>query len=180
MKKKLSEKVGHYSTSSVFLATGILLWVIFFFLWIYPIHKSLNEMDVRIEAAKEKMKVQERLLPFYLQLKTIGKDDLPDLYPVPEKHTLPRYQIETVQPAFEEIARKSGMGIVSVDPDIIGLENKPGLLKVDLVIHGEYFNFRSFLIELAKMDYLEKLEKIQVRQTASYLEFTMKILLSVS
>lgn len=180
MKKRMQEELRGKSTPVIIVLLGLLVIVVFFFLCIVPLQKSLDDMDVEIAGMKERIEIEKKLMPLYMKLEKKSEVELPELYRVPEKKELPRYQIEDVLPTFARIAEESDMAIVSIDPDIIGLENKPGLLEIDVVIQGDFFNFRNFLIEIAGIPYLEGIGEIKVERVASSLKFGMKILLAVS
>jgi hypothetical protein len=180
MKKRKQKELGGKSTSVIIALLGIGVLVLFLSFGLVPMQKSLDDMDLKIAELKERIEIEKKLMPLYVNLEEKIKMELPELYPVPEKKTLPRYQIEEVLPTFARIAEESDMAIVFIDPDIIGLENKPGLLEIDVVIQGDFFNFRNFLIEIAGIPYLEEIGEIKVERVASSLKFGMKILLAVS
>ena len=178
--KRMQKRLGGKSTPVIIAPFGLVVLVVFFSLWIAPLQKSLDDMDWKIAGMKERIEIEKRLIPLYLKLEKKSKVELPELYCVPEKKELPRYQIEEVLPTFARIAEESDMAIVSIDPDIVGLENKPGLLEIDVIIQGDFFNFRNFLIEIARIPYLEGIGELKVERVASSLKFGMKILLAVS
>lgn len=180
MKKRTQRELGGKSTSIVIVLLGLVVLFVFVSLWIVPLKKSLDAMDVKIAGLQERIEMEKKLMPLYLNLDEKNRMELPELYPLPEKKKLPRYQIEEVLPTFARIAEKSNMAIVSIDPDIISLGNKPGLLEIDVVIQGDFLKFRNFLIEIAGIPYLEELGEIKVERVASSLKFGMKILLAVS
>lgn len=177
--RKQKELVGK-SASIMIVLLGLVVLVLFISLWIVPLRKSLDDMDLKIAELQERIEIEKKLMPLYVNLEEKIKMELPKLYPIPEKKTLPRYRIEEVLPTFARIAEESDMAIVFIDPDIIGLGNEPGLLKIDVVIQGDFFNFRNFLIEIAGIPYLEEIGEIKVERVASSLKFGMKILLAVS
>jgi hypothetical protein len=178
--KKLQKRLRVKSTPVIIILLGLAVLVVFFSVWVVPLQKSISSMDVKIAELKKQLEIEKRLMPLYIKLKSKSTVDLPNLYFVPEKKELPRYQIEEVLPTFARIAEETDMAIVSIDPDIIGLGNKPGLMEIDVVIQGDFINFRNFLIEIARIPYLEQIGEIKVERVVSSLKFGMKILLAVS
>jgi len=180
MKSRKQKELGGNPISFVIVLVGLVALALFISLGIVPLYKSLDAMDLEIAELQKRIETEKKLMPLYVGLEKKIKMELPPLYPVPEKKSLPRYQIEEVLPTFAGIAEESDMAIVFIDPDIIGLRNKPGLLEVDVVIQGNFVNFRKFLIDIAGIPYLKEIEEIKVERVASSLKFGMKILLAVS
>ena len=52
-----------------------------------------------------------------------------------------------------------------------------GLLKINIVVKGNFLNFRKFMIKIAEVPYYKHLERFQIRkvQDASDLEFNFDI-----
>jgi hypothetical protein len=77
------------------------------------------------------------------------------------------------------IATKSGMMIISLTPDLNTLtESSPRLLH-NVVVKGEFTNFRKMLVGLGGISYLDKIEEIKIQQYPDSMEFRMKIWIAI-
>jgi len=151
-----------------------------FFLAVYPSLKSLNVLDGKIAKMRDRVEAQITLLPVYQKLVKKEKIYVPDKLPLPKKEKLPKNKIGTISTKFTEIAKKFGFEIIAVNLVMKSLAGNSRFVMVNMHIKGDFFNFRKFLIELGKIEYMEKIEEIEIKQEGTDREFKMKIWLSVS
>jgi hypothetical protein len=78
------------------------------------------------------------------------------------------------------MAKKAGMDVISISPDINSLSDNSNFLIVNAVISGDFFNFRKLLINLGEVPYSERVEEIQIQQNQDIMEFKMKIRLALA
>ena len=146
----------------------------------YQSQRSLGALDMEITKIRGNIEEQKALSPVYkdllgkLQIK--GSDILLSLI----KSKLPQDKTEEIPVIFGEIAKKCGLEAVSMIPDVKSLADGSGLLLVNAVIRGNFFDFRKFLIELGKVPYLEHIEEIHIEQAMEGRELRLKIWLALS
>jgi hypothetical protein len=77
------------------------------------------------------------------------------------------------------IADKAGLTMVSLKPDLSTLAGSSTSLLSNVVLKGEFANFRKMLIGLGDVPYLDRIEEISIQQYPDYLEFRMKIWIAI-
>ncbi|MDD5434238.1 MAG: hypothetical protein PH343_02290, partial [Nitrospira sp.] len=100
--------------------------------------------------------------------------------PLPSKESIAREDTDRIFMTFSDIARKTGMDVVSVVPNINSLAGNIKFLSVNVIVRGNYFNFHKFLNIAGEVPYLEHIEEIEIQQTPEGREYRMKLWLSVS
>ena len=97
------------------------------------------------------------------------------ILPNPEKKTIPRGEAGKFQDDIRTIAGKSGLMTVSLTPDLSTLAGSSTSLLHNVVLKGEFANFRKMLIGLGSIPYLDRIEEINIQQNPDSMEFKMKI-----
>jgi hypothetical protein len=69
--------------------------------------------------------------------------------------------------------------MVSNTPDLNSSGGSPSSLLYNVVLKGEFANFRKILIGLGSVPYLDRIEEINIQQYPSYMEFKMKIWIAI-
>ena len=163
--------------------SGIL---IFIFFSIIPNYKSLKNMDQEISKIRMQVEEQKALFPVYAALnKGIQQDTGKRSLPVPAKQKLLKKDIENIFKTCRQIAGRSGMEMVSLFPDMNSLANGAGLLEVNGIFKGSFFNFRKLLTGLGSLPYLEYVEGIDIQEVQEgkdgkpYREYRVKLYLAV-
>ncbi len=146
----------------------------------YPLQRSLERMDREIAKIRCNIEEQNILFPVYSQLMEKIQFKRPNilLYPVKTKFSMDK--IEELPSIFEKIAGKCNLTVLSVIPDIKSLGNDSGFLLIDVVVKGNFFDFRKFLLELGKVACIEEIEEIRIERAANAKECSLKIWLAVS
>jgi len=166
--------------SMMYIVVGLVIVATFYFVAIYPSMKSLDVLDAKIDAMKIRVESQKALLPVYQKYVKREKAYIPEKLPFPERKTLPRNKIGGVAPEFTKMAERLDFTVVAVKPVMKSLAGKSTFVVVDMQLEGDFFNFRRFLIELGKIDYLETVEEIEIKPDGEKRNFKLKIWLSVS
>ena len=63
-------------------------------------------------------------------------------------------------------------------PNVDSLIGGEGLLEMTVVMKGELFDLRNFLVLLAEVSYLEHIEQIQIRTAQDLKEIRLKLWLA--
>jgi len=157
---------------------SIILFIIL--VGIIPKQFSLMRLDQKIKSIQFQIEEQKSLYPIYqdLQKRTRARDS--KALPSPLKSPLLRTQLDIIPATFREIARKANLDMVSASPDLNSLSSESKLLLINVVIKGNFFNFRKFLIGLGEVPYLERVEEIQIQQNEDTMELKMKVWLALA
>lgn len=160
----------------VLCLTGVL---IFIFLGIVPDYISLARLDKEISRLQFKREEQQTLRPVYESINNSLQIKDERSLPLPERDKLAKEEIERVFRLFKDTAERSGMETVSIVPELNALSNNSGMLPVNVMLKGGYFNFRKLLIGLGAIPYIENIEDIGIQHTVHGKEFKVKALIAV-
>jgi len=166
--------------SMVYIGIGLVIVATFYVLAVYPSMKSLDALDAKIDAMQGRVEAQKALLPVYQKYVKREKAYIPEKLPFPAREKLPRNKIGGVALELTRMAERLGFTVVEIKPVMKSLAGKSTFVVVDMQLEGDFFNFRTFLIELGKIDYLETIEEIEIKADGEKRKFKMKIWLSVS
>jgi hypothetical protein len=111
-------------------------------------------------------------------LKAVKNKDL-RILPHPEKTIILRGEIGKFQDDIRMIAGQTGLTMVSLKPDLSTLAGSSTSLLQNVVLKGEFANFRKMLIGLGAVPYLDRIEEISILQNPDSLEFRMKIWIAI-
>lgn len=164
----------------IYLVLCLLGILIFIVAGIIPSYRGIIKLDQKINRFKSEVEEEKYLIPVYESLKNKikGKDAMPLLYP--SKESIARADTDRIFMTFRDIAKKAGMDVVSVVPNINSLAGSIKFLSVNVIVRGNYFNFHKFLNSAGAVPYLEHIEEIEIQQTPEGREYRMKLWLSVS
>jgi hypothetical protein len=101
------------------------------------------------------------------------------ILPDPEKTRILRGETGKFQEDLRMIASRAGLTVVSLKPDLSTLEGPSTSFLHDVILKGEFTNFRKILIELGAVPYLDRIEEISILQYPDSLEFRMKIWIAI-
>ena len=152
----------------------------FLALLIYPSQRSLGNMDMEISKIRSGIEEQNMLFPVYVQLQQRLQLKGSDILSSPVGTKLSIDKIEKLPSIFKKIAQEYNLTALSVAPDVMSFGSDSDFLLVDVVIQGNFLDFRKFLIELVNLDYLEKIERIRIERADRAKKFNLKIWLAMN
>ena len=147
---------------------------------IIPNFISLASLDRKISSVQFQIEEQDKLYPVSQLLKSKAQHKALMVLPFPARDRLSRKLIDLFPATFKEMAKKAGMDVISISPELNSLSDNSKYLIVNAVIRGDFFNFRKLLINLGEVPYSERVEEIQIQQNQDMMEFKMKIRLALA
>ena len=156
-------------------AGGLLAFIL---LVIYPQRTSLAEADMEIQALKARIEEQKILYPVFQDLLKKARFKGTAGLPFPEKGRLKRDETDKIASKFRNIAQKSQLTLVDINSDIESLIDNSGYLKLYMVLEGDFFALRNFLLNLGELPYLEHIERIQISSAPKTKTINLKIWLA--
>lgn len=151
--------------------------IIFLFMLagIFPLYQYNSNLIEKNTKLKNQIEEQKELGPAYSTLlQVVNSKDL-HILPNPEKKTIPRGEAGKFQDDIRTIAGRSGLMTLSLTPELSTLAGSSTSLSHNVVLKGEFSNFRKMLIGLGTVPYLDRIEEISILQNPDSLEFRMKI-----
>jgi hypothetical protein len=160
----------------VLCLTGIMIFVL---AGILPNSWTMEELTKQATDTQFRLEEQRTLSPLRksLQDKSIKKES--EILPLPEKGKLARTEIDTIPITFGALAKMSGMSIMSAIPNLNALTGDASSLSVNVVLRGDFINFRKFLIQLGSNPSVQQIEEITIKQKPDSKEFRLKIWVAV-
>ena len=153
---------------SIFLLGGIL-----------PASRTLSELEAQTATARYRLEEQKILAPFHQMLE--GSENKKDsgILPMPERGKIPQAQINNIPLNLATAARTSGMSMVSAVPNLAAMAGNASLLPVDVVLRGNFADFRKFLIALGGIPYVEHVEEITIQGKPDAREYRLTLWVAV-
>jgi hypothetical protein len=164
----------------IYLSVSIFIVVTFLLVIVYPYYQSLATLDKEIDGMYRRAEKQKVLLPLYMKLVEKSEASVPDKLILPSRKSLSKNNIDLIPSFIKGIARKSGMKVIAINPDLTTLTTKKDLLLIYATVRGSFFDVRNFLIELGKVPAVDHIEEIDIRQKVTDKECKLKLWLAVS
>ncbi|MBM4272111.1 MAG: hypothetical protein FJ139_08155 [Deltaproteobacteria bacterium] len=147
---------------------------------IIPNFISASSLDEKILSLQYELEEQKNLHPVYQILKARSQKKVGAVLPFPVRNKLSREEIKSLPASFRDAARKANMHLISISPDLGSLGGDYRFLSVDVVVTGDFYDVRKFLIGLGEIPYLERIEEMQVQPRHDSMEFKIKVWLAIA
>ena len=157
---KSNANVNPKSILYLFIYGGIIFIIIL--VGILPLYLKTSANIKENEKLTYQIKEQSDLRPVYSSLLNAMKDKDLLVLPNPEKKPLPRLEAGKFRDD-------------SFVPDSSTSTGASTSLLHNIVLKGEFADFRKMLIELGAVPYLDKIEEISYMQGTASMEFKMKV-----
>ena len=164
-------------TNMTICLAGLLVIVL---VGIIPNIISSVSLDRKINSVKFQLEEQDKLYPVRQLLKNNAQHKGLMVLPFPARDRLSRKLIDLFPATFKDMAKKAGMDVISISPDLNSLSDNSKVLIVNAAVKGDFFNFRKLLVNLGEIPYSERVEEIDIQQTQDSMEFRMKIRLALA
>ena len=157
---------------------GVLLLFAAAALW--PMGRSVISRDSEIREIQYQVDEQKNLQPLYQALKTRSQAKPTTALPSPQRDKLSRDLVVITPSTLRRIADNASLKTQSVAPDVSSLTNQSKSLIMNMVVRGDFMNFRKFLIGIGELPYLERCEEIEIRKDPAFMEYRIKIRLALA
>jgi Tfp pilus assembly protein PilO len=174
-------KIGINIPQQSLLYIGLCLIGVAIFLLggILPASKTLAELDHQAAMAGFRLEEQKTLAPYQQMLKANEGKKGSDMLPMPERGKLPQAQINTIPLSLGNLAKTSGMSMVSAVPNLKAMTGDALLLPVNVVLRGSFADFRKFLIALGGLPYVEHIEEITIQEKPDAREYRLTLWVAI-
>ena len=142
-----------------------------------PFAGGAGREDLRQQV--NRLEEQKALAPLFKTLQDQSGRNESQVLPLPEKGKLPPARIGTIPTTFKTAATASGMTLVSAIPNLNALTGDARLLSVNVVLRGEFAQFRKFLIQLGGLPYVQHIEEIAIQGNPDTKVFRLKVWVAV-
>ncbi len=148
---------------------------------IIPVYLSIADLEQKISNAQYRLEQNKTLAPLYASLAKAPGSDVPALI-VPAKTTLKRADVNSALAAVRNIAGKSSVAVIYINPDLNEASAHTQSLALDVSLRGSFENFRTVLANIGALPYVEQLESLSILRepNGQALDFKIKIIVAVS
>lgn len=136
-------------------------------------------MDGKIRSLKSEIEEQRLLSPIYQNFMKELAIKGPIVLPLPKRGELESGKLSDISSLFGKKAKRYKLQLVDVIPEIRSLVEGSGSISVGVVLRGDFFDFRKFLIEIGKIPCLEHVEEIQIQPGDGNKEFRLNVRLAL-
>ena len=147
----------------------------FIFLVILPSHKASAELDKEIEQLNSRIERQRILKPVFESLFERSKTKSSIKLPTTPKTKLARDEIPKLIGHFQELAQRHNLKLQEISPDVNSLKDGSGHLLMNLILTGEFLNFRGFLVDVGALPALEHVEELDISSVKTTRELYLKL-----
>lgn len=143
-----------------------------------PLHEG-RQLKARLARARAERVELEACYPIYLELARLA---VPEKWPelvLPKPEKLSERDIASVTDRFMQIATNNLVELGAASPRVQLDENGHRYLGVELRATGPYLHLRAFLLGLAQMPALERIEKLEIHREALQEQFNVAVRLAL-
>lgn len=176
MLNKITEFIP--AQSLIILFTCIAGIVLFVFLLILPRQDMAAELDKSIAELEKKIGEQRTLTPVFHNILSRAKNKEKPQLPLTTREKLARGDMTKIFDQIKAIARVYNLNLQEITPDVNSLRETSGYLLIRLVVTGDFFNFREFLIDLGTIPSMVHIEELRIRSIEESREIKLKIWLA--
>ena len=152
--------------------------LVFIFLFILPAQKTSAELDKKIEEKQAQIDRQKILKPVFERMLVKATAKSPTRLPMVEKAKLARGDMKKISTQIQTLIQRNNLQLKEIAPDVNSSKERSGYLIIRLVVTGEFFNFRKFLLDLGSIPAMVHLQQITIRSIEESREMRVKIWLA--
>jgi Tfp pilus assembly protein PilO len=151
---------------------------VFILLVILPSRQTAAELEVANEELQAKIEQQRILTPVFTSLLEKVKSENPTELPLVEPTRLPRGELERLLNQLKELAQRNNLTLKEIAPEADSLKEESEYLQIRLILTGDFFNFRPFILDLGSIPSFVHSEEIRIRAVEDSQEIQLKIWLA--
>jgi len=129
--------------------------------------------------ARSKLSELEILYPLYAELNGLNADPRWEPLFAPPREKLNAADVVAVPEQFARVADECGVELGDVSPAVESDASGQRMLRVGVKARGPYEKLKSYLLGLARLPVLIRLERVEVIPAASQDQFNIQVLLAL-
>lgn len=152
--------------------------LVFIFLFILPAQKTAAELDKKLEEKQSQIDRQKILKPVFERMLVKATAKSPTRLPTVEKAKLARGDMKKISTQIQTLIQRNNLMLKEISPDVNSSGERSGYLLIRLVVTGDFFNFRKFLLDLGSIPSMVHIQEIAIRSIEESRELKVKIWLA--
>jgi hypothetical protein len=156
---------------SSFVQTLVLVMLVITAAALYAPLKNYSQLRDDLAAARERHAELKVLYPLYAEIATLDAPEDWTVIQAPVVEALREAEVVEIPARFSDVARACSIELAAVRPRV---EQPPGgerFLQVDLLANGPYPQLKDFLVRLARLPMLDRIEQVEVRREGRQEQF---------
>jgi Tfp pilus assembly protein PilO len=130
-----------------------------------PIRQG-RELRRELEEARRRLANLEILYPLYAEVSAMDQPSNWAGLPAPAMSRLAEPEVVTVPERFMTLAGACGFELSAISPQVGKEDSGLRYLRVDIRGHGAYDQLKNFLMQVAGMPVLKRIQKLELRREA--------------
>ena len=160
--KMLDFKSIPKTTVACFVVTGVLLVCFISFIFV-PRHLSIHKTRQTILKLSDEISLSKKLSPLHQIAQQLNLNPFQPGLLVPDKAALKRSDLSDAFSQLEQVANQSRLRLDDKKMDMEFFDQTSDFATVDLKLGGQLIGFRSFLISVISLPYVDTIKKIQIQ-----------------
>lgn len=178
-------RIGHPSFLAYFPERRLFFVVVclsgilgFYLLSILPYQQAAGRLEEQIDDLQRRLDEQALLTPIYERFTRVVGEAQPaaagDL-PFPPAERLTTEQLAGVEMLLHQLAQECRLEIRHLGADLNSMINETPELQLTLELQGAFEHLRAFMIKLAELPFLDRVERIEVRRATGIQGLQMEL-----
>ncbi len=123
-----------------------------------------------------RLEEQKMVFPLYVKAQTLLKSEFtPKIILSEDPKGLERNRLGELSDFFNDICTRCGMEFSSNSLDIKSLNKDSDVVSMEMILAGDLFSFREFLIQTMKLPFFDQIETIRISTENELKTFQTKI-----
>lgn len=169
------KRLHHHHGGAVFISSFVqalvMIMLVITAVALYAPLKNNSQLRDELAAARERHAELKVLYPLYAEIATMDAPEDWSVIQAPAVEALREAEVVEIPARFTEVARTCSIELATIRPRV---EQPPGgkrFLQVDLLANGSYLRLKDFLVRLAHLPMLDRIEQIEVRREGRQEQF---------
>jgi hypothetical protein len=145
---------------------------------LYPNHRTAVELEKQLADVRAKLANQQLISPVYRLLLEKAKPIDSRGLDIPANTAAGAAEIDHFSNLVGELATKHNMVVERVAPDSKSYEESSNVLRMNVVLDGDFFDFRQMLIDLGSIAYVKNIAEIRIETEENRKKFSVRLLLN--
>jgi hypothetical protein len=154
------------------LGIGIILFIL---LSIFPNYIAYSNIIQDIERLKSNIEEQKILSPIFNDFSKKAEFKEPENLPFPKKTKMTKNETGKISAVIQDIILNNGFKLESIATDVGSLMHESGMLKLTVLMSGDFMNLRNAMLQLGALPYLEHVESIQINSYHEKTKIQLKL-----
>ena len=167
-----------HSSNLVYIVICTLCIAAFGLIGIFPNARLMAQLDSDIQELNTKARAQEILFPVFNELLKEAQKTVPQNLPLPEKGQMAANDLSGINTIFNRIAAENKVELKNAAPDARSYLEDSGFLTMNVSFGGDFFNFRTLLLSICRLPYLEFIDQVRIESLEGQEVISMKLRLS--